>query len=114
MNMVKKEVLFCLSLIIIGSLDLITTIVGVVFFGANETNPLIAGLAQSNLLMFSFVKLFAIIVTGLVFYKAEVKAKITSQLSPFAKKFLHSGFAICFFALSFAVLNNFSAIIRVA
>ncbi len=112
--MVKKEVWFCVTLIIIGTLDLLTTIVGVVVFGANETNPLIAGLAQSNILLFSAVKLAAITVTGLVFYKAEAKAKITSQLSPFTKKFLNSGYAICLFALSFAVLNNFSAIINVA
>ena len=112
--MVKKEILFCTTLILIGTLDWLTTLVGVVFFGATETNPLIAGLTQSNMLLFSAVKLSAITLTGLVFYKAETKAKIASQISPFAKKFLHSGYAICLFTLTAVVLNNFSAIIKVA
>ena len=111
--MVKKEVLFAATIVLIGTLDWLTTIVGVLFFGATETNPLIASLTQSNMLLFSAVKLSAITLTGLVFYKAETKTKITSQISPFAKKFLHSGYAICLFTLTVVVLNNFSAIVRV-
>jgi hypothetical protein len=55
--MVKKEVLFCTTLILIGTIDWLTTIIGIVFFGATETNPLLAGLTQSNMLIFSVVKL---------------------------------------------------------
>ncbi len=112
--MVRREVWFCATLIIVGTLDWLTTLVGVAFFGANETNPLIAGLTRSNMLLFSVVKLSAITVTGLLFYKAETKTKIACQISPFTKKFVNSGYAVCLFTLSFLVLNNFSAIIRVA
>ncbi len=112
--MVKREVLFCTTLILIGTLDWLTTLVGIVFFGATETNPLIAGLTQSNMLIFSAVKLSAVTLTGLLFYKAETKAKIANQLSPFAKKFLLSGYGICMVTLSVVVLNNFSAIVKVA
>lgn len=114
MSMIKKEVLFCTTIILIGTLDWLTTIVGVVFFRATETNPLIAGLTQSNILLFSAIKLSAITLTGLIFYKAETKTKITSQVSPFAKKFLNSGYAISLITLTFLVLNNFSAIVKVA
>lgn len=113
MGMVKKEVLFCTTLILIGALDWLTTIVGVVFFGATETNPLLANLTQTNMLLFSAVKLSAITLTGLVFYRAETKSKLTSQISPFAKKFLNSGYAITLFALTAVVLNNFVAIVKV-
>jgi hypothetical protein len=89
-------------------------IVGVVFFGATETNPLFASLTQSNMLLFSAVKLSAITLTGLVFYKAETKTKLTSQVSPFAKKFLNSGYVISLFTLSVVILNNFAAIVKVA
>lgn len=112
--MVKKEVLFCTTLILIGALDWLTTIVGVVFFGANETNPLLAGLTQTNMLLFSALKLSAITITGLVFYKAETKAKLASKISPFAKKFLASGYAICLLTLSVVVVNNFSVIVKIA
>lgn len=111
--MVKKEVWFATTLILIGTLDWLTTFVGVVFFGATETNPLLASLTQTNMLFFSAVKLSAITLTGLAFYKAETKTKLTSQISPFAKKFLHSGYAICLLTLTVVVLNNFAAIVKV-
>ena len=113
-DMVKREVWFCATLILVGMLDWLTTIAGVLFFGAVETNPLLANLTQTNMLLFSALKLLAITLTGLIFYKAETKTKIRSQISPFARKFMHSGYAICLFTLSVVVLNNFGAIVTVA
>ena len=112
--MAKKEVLLCTTFILIGTLDWLTTLVGVVFFGATETNPLLTSLTQSNMLLFSAIKLSAITLTGLLFYRAETKTKLTSQISPLAKKFLTSGYAICLLTLSLVVANNFSAIANVA
>jgi hypothetical protein len=112
--MVKKEVLLCMTLILIHTLDWLTTTVGIVFFGAPETNALLANLTQSNMLLFSAVKLSAITLGGLVFHKAETKSKLNSQISPFAKKFLNSGYAIFLFTLTTIVLNNFAAIVKVA
>jgi hypothetical protein len=111
--MVKKEVFLCVTIILIGTLDWLTTVVGAVFFGATETNPLLASLTQSNMLLFSAVKLSAITLTGLLFYKAETKTKRTNQFSPFAKKFLNSGYIISLFTLMAVVLNNFAAIVKV-
>jgi len=112
--MVKKEVLFCTTLILIGTIDWLTTIIGVVFFGATETNPLLAGLTQSNMFIFSFVKLSAVILAGLVFYKAETKTKISNQVSPFAKNLLNSGYVISLFTLTALVANNITAIAKIA
>ena len=112
--MVKKEVLLCAAIILMGTLDWLTTLVGIVFFGATETNPLLASLTQSNMFLFSAVKLSAITLTGLLFYRAETKTKLTSQISPFAKKFLNSGYIISLFTLMAVVLNNFAAIVKVA
>jgi hypothetical protein len=111
--MVKKEVFLCVTIILIGTLDWLTTVVGAVFFGAVETNPLLASLTESNMLLFSAVKLSAITLTGLLFYKAETKTKLTSEFSPFAKKFLNSGYIISLFTLMAVVLNNFAAIVKV-
>jgi len=112
--MVKREVLFCTTIILIGTLDWLTTLVGIVFFGATETNPLIANLTQSNMLLFSVVKLSAITLTGLIFYRAETQAKLTSKISPFAKKFLNAGYVTSLLILSVVVLNNFNAIFKLA
>jgi len=112
--MVKREVLFCTTLILIGTIDWITTIIGIVFFGATETNPLLVGLTQSNMFIFSFVKLSAVILAGLVFYKAETKTKIGNQVSPFAKNLLNSGYVISLFTLTALVANNITAIAKIA
>jgi hypothetical protein len=112
--MVKKEILFATTIILAGTLDWLTTIAGLMLFGATETNPLLASLTQTNMMLFSAIKLSTITVIGLVFYKAETKTKITNQISPFAKKFLNSGYAICLVFLSVVVLNNFATIINVA
>jgi hypothetical protein len=95
-----------------GVLDWLTTLAGIVFFRATETNFLLVGLTRSNLLLFSAVKLTAITLTGLLFYKAETNAKLISQISPLTKKFLISGYSICLLTLSLVVVNNFSAIIN--
>ena len=112
--MVKKEVLFCTTIILIGTIDWLTTVIGIVFFGATETNPLLAGLTQSNMLIFSVVKLSAVTLAGLVFYKAETKTKISNQVSPFAKKLLNSGYVISLFTLTAMVANNITAIAKIA
>ncbi len=68
--MPKKETLFFATLLILGVLDWVTTITGVVFFGATEQNVLLANLIQSNLFIFSTLKLTAVIFVALCFCKA--------------------------------------------
>ena len=68
--MIKKTWLFFSALVLVGFLDWLTTVVGVAFFGASETNPLLVGLVSSNMVLFSAVKLFAVVAGGLAFYKA--------------------------------------------
>ena len=113
-GLVKREVVLCTTLILVGTLDWITTVFGVLFFGATETNPLLANLTQTNVLLFSVIKLSAITLIGLLFYKAETKTKLTSKVSPFAKKFLNAGYTISIFSLSMFVFNNFNAIVKIA
>jgi hypothetical protein len=113
-SMVKKALFFCTTIILIGTLDWLTTVVGIVFFGATENNPLLANFTQTNMLLFSAIKLTAITITGILFYKAETKAKLSNEISPSLKKFVNSGYLISLFALSAVVLNNFSVIAKLA
>jgi len=54
-----------------GSMDCLTTVVGTVYFGAQELNPLIAGLIYTNLHVFVLVKLAVTIGVGVVFVWIE-------------------------------------------
>jgi len=58
-------------LILMGSMDWLTTIVGIVYFGAVEGNPFIADLTRTNLLAFSELKLGTALIIGFMFYQAE-------------------------------------------
>ncbi|MGW8288771.1 MAG: DUF5658 family protein [Candidatus Bathyarchaeia archaeon] len=60
-----------LSLILMGSMDWLTTIIGIVYFGAVEGNPFLVDITQTSLLMFTVIKLSTTIIVGLLFYKAE-------------------------------------------
>ncbi len=56
-----------------GSIDWLTTIIGIAFFGAVESNPFISTLANTNLLAFSVLKLAATFAVASLFYQAEKK-----------------------------------------
>ena len=77
--MIKKSLLFFSMLVLVGFFDWLTTVVGVAFFGASETNPLLFGLLSSNMVLFSAVKLFAVVAGGLAFYKAAGLSTLLNQ-----------------------------------
>ena len=60
-----------LSLILMGSMDWLTTIIGIAYFGAVEGNPFLADITQTSLLTFTVIKLATTIMVGLLFYTAE-------------------------------------------
>jgi hypothetical protein len=104
--MLKKELLFGFALILMGMLDWVTTVTGTLWFGAVEINPLFAGLTQTNILLFSVVKLAAVVLTGCLFYKADKIAEMVKSNSHLGKRVLESGYAIALAALTIAVTNN--------
>jgi hypothetical protein len=73
--MLKKELVLCLFLVAMGILDLVTTVLGVLYFGAVEINPLFAGIANSNILVFSGIKLATAVLVGFLFYKGFASEK---------------------------------------
>ena len=66
-----------LLLILLGSMDCLTTIVGTLCFGTLELNPLIATLVNTNLPAFIAMKLAVTVSAGLIFVLAE-KALLSS------------------------------------
>ena len=76
-----------------GSLDWLTTVIGIAYFGAIEGNPLMAQLMSSNLLIYSVIKLITTLIVGLIFYKAEkilftVEDKNSKAWHPDVKKYM--------------------------
>ena len=109
--MSTKRLLFCSALVLMGVLDWVTTTIGIMFFGATETNPLIAGLTESNMLLFSVMKLFAVSTIGLTFYKAM--GGTIGRVDGFSTRFVYSGYAVSLFTMTAMVANNIIATISI-
>jgi len=95
-----------------GFLDWVTTVLGVHFFAAMEINPLFAGIIDSNILIFSFIKLLTAVLIGLVFYQGYA-LETTGITSNLGKRFLESGYYVSLMALTVVVTNNMIAVVRV-
>jgi len=108
--MIKKDLFVFSALVLVGFLDWLTTVVGVAFFGASESNPLMFGLVSLNMVLFSVVKLVAVVVAGLIFYKA---IGLTAGLNlSFTKRFLDIGYSLTFLSLTVVVINNLSVVLK--
>lgn len=60
-----------LFLILLGSLDCLTTVIGTLYFDTQELNPLIAGIVHTNIPAFIILKLSITIAVGLIFILAQ-------------------------------------------
>jgi hypothetical protein len=68
-NMLKVQALPGLVLVFMGSMDLLTTLVGTTYFGAVEANPLLSEIVSTNLAAFTALKLVSTVFVGLTFYQ---------------------------------------------
>jgi hypothetical protein len=111
--MFKKELVFCLSLILMGFLDWLTTIIGILYFGAIEINPLFAGMTKASILAYSGIKLSVVVLTGFLFYKADRIEKMLRGNSHFGRRFLELGYSVSFMTLTFVVASNIMTVVKV-
>jgi hypothetical protein len=69
--MLKAEVIPSVLLIIMGYIDCITTVIGVLYSGAVELNPFLAGIVSTNIGAFLIVKLAATMIVAFSFVLAN-------------------------------------------
>ena len=91
-------------------MDCLTTVVGSLFFGARELNPLIAGLVTSNLLAFVVIKLVVTVCVGAIFVFAEKNLLANADHKSLAFKIAHNTLRASYVGivvfLAFVVINN--------
>ncbi len=104
-----------LSLILMGSIDWLTTIIGIMYFGAVESNPFLADITQTSLPVFTVIKLSTTLMVGLLFYKAEKTLVGTPDKSAksfkCARMILRAAYVVVTAILLFAVLNNLIVVV---
>ena len=108
---INNKALFFFPVVLIGFLDLATTIVGI-FFGAVEANPLLSGLMQTNMGVFIGIKVSTILLTGVLFYKAAGVAERSDGSSNLGLRFLRVGYLVALILLVFVVTNNLLTILQ--
>ncbi len=99
-----------LLLVFMGFMDCLTTVVGTVFFGTQELNPLIANLVSSNLPVFVAVKLTVTVSVGVIFVLAEKVLKQNVNTNDRSFKIAHQTLRVASIGiilfLVVVVLNN--------
>ena len=105
-----------LAFVLVGCMDWLTTIIGIAYFGAVESNPFMAGMTRASLVAFSAVKLTTTVLVALLFYKADktlLGARDKSSRSfVFARVTLKAAYVIATVLLLAAVLNNLLVVVR--
>jgi uncharacterized membrane protein len=108
----KKWLIFCLVLVVFGLMDCVTTVVGITCFGATEKNPLLASITETNLLAFSVIKLAAVTLTGILFYKAGRIEKPEGSKLQTGSRFLQLTYSLSLLTLATVVTNNMMVVAR--
>lgn len=106
-----------LLLIFMGSMDCLTTVVGTIYFGTQELNPLISSLVSTNLPAFVIIKLAVTVMVGLIFVFAERlllrNGKGNEQSFRIAHKTLKVACVGIILFLALVVLNNIMVLLRI-
>ena len=93
-----------------GSLDWLTTTIGIAYFGAVEGNPFMAQVISNSLFTYTAIKLFTTIIVGLIFYKAEKILRTVEDKKSKAYNLTHIGLRVSYITatavLLIAVINN--------
>jgi Domain of unknown function (DUF5658) len=103
-------------LILMGSLDCLTTVVGSLYFGARELNPLIVGLVNSNLPAFVVIKLVVTVCMGAIFglrrKKPLAHANSNGLAFKIAYNMLRASYVFIVLFLVFVVANKIVVIVN--
>ena len=98
-------------------MDWLTTIIGIAYFGAVESNPFMAGLTSTSLVTFTAVKLTTTLLMALLFYKAEKTLQVapnkTSRTFMLTRVILRVAYVAITAVLLAAVINNLIVVVHI-
>ncbi len=106
----------CLVMVFMGTMDCATTVVGTLYFGTRELNPLIADLVHTNILAFVVVKLAVTVSVGVIFVVAErtLMRSATQEDRSFriAQNILRASYVGIILFLTVVVANNIIVLLQ--
>lgn len=97
-------------LIVMGLVDCFTTVIGTLYFGTTELNPLISNLVHTNITAFVILKITITVTSGIIFILAEKALRTNINLNSNTYKKAHNALQIAYGTvivfLVIVVINN--------
>ena len=116
MYTLKAEVCPIFLIILLGSIDCITTVIGVMYFGASEINPLMIGIVNSSIAGFLALKISATLLIAFtyIYAKRTLNKAIDKSTKAFkvSNKVMKGAYVGLMIFLLVTVINNLIVIIR--
>ena len=110
MYAIKTELLPSFVLVLMGAMDCLTTVVGVIYFGAVELNPILSGAVQSSIVAFMVLKLTATLCIAGTYILAKKMLNKTADKTTnsfrFSNIFVKSSYTGLVVFLLMVVANN--------
>ena len=114
--MLRKEIIPSLLVILMGSIDAVTTVIGVFYSGDKELNPLMASIVSTSIGAFLLVKIGATIFIALTYiFARRLLMRMpdrNGRAFRYSFKFLTFAYAGLLCYLFLAVANNLLVLIR--
>lgn len=115
MYAIRNDVLPSFVLLLMGTMDCLTTVIGVLYFSAAELNPLLSSVVQSSIVGFMVLKLAATLCIAGTYILAQKMlnktADKTTKSFRFSKIFVNSAYAGLVVFLLMVVANNLSVML---
>lgn len=115
MYMLKSEVFPSFFLILMGSIDCLTTVIGVLYFGAAELNPFMTGIVSTNILAFLALKISATFLIGFTYILAKRTLNKTmnkeSRSFKYSNRLMKVAYAGLVVFLIIVVINNLTILL---
>ena len=67
----RTQIFPSMLVVLMGTIDCFTTVLGILFFGAVECNPFLSGMVSTNLPAFIIVKMVSTVFLGLLFIQGD-------------------------------------------
>jgi hypothetical protein len=110
MYTLKSEVFPSFFIILLGSIDALTTVIGVLYSGAVELNPLMTGIVSTNITAFLAIKISATFLIGFTYIVAKRTLNKTMEKNTktfkYSNWFMKGAYAGLMIFLILTVINN--------
>jgi uncharacterized membrane protein len=115
MYALKSAVFPSFFLVLMGTIDAITTVIGVLYFGAAEINPLMIGIVNTNIVAFLVIKVSATLLIGFTYILAKktLNQTLNKETRTFrvSNRFINIVYAGMMILLIITVINNLTVLL---